>query len=142
MSNPHVAAIAPKNGERPIESKPSAPKRPERRPIDWRGEIDVTTLTLPNMMAHTGGFGLVVGMHFAGGGNLSGIVRRITIMPQGFVRVVIELEADPYRGGTGRYGAFIFFGNGMYSEIDTYVHEAITAENSGPWQPSVGDVQR
>lgn len=114
-----------------------AERDPLRKPIDWHGEIDVTTLTLPQMMAHTGGFGLVVGMHFAGGGNLSGLVRRITIMPQGFVRVIIELAADAYSGDTGRFGAFVFFGNGMYSEIDTLVHEDITEENSGPWQESV-----
>jgi hypothetical protein len=138
--NPSTETV--KNGARAVQSFPEQVKPPEKRPIDWRGEIDVTTLTLPQMMAHTGGFGLVVGMSFAGGGNLSGIVRRITIMPQGFVRVIIELGADPYRGGTQRYGAFIFFGNGMYSEIDTCVHEAVTEENSGPWQPGLQDVQR
>mgnify|MGYP001590466688 CR=1 FL=1 len=114
-----------------------ASDRPKLRPIDWRGEIDVTTLTLPQMMAHTGGFGLVVGAYFAGGGSISGQVKRITIMPQGFVRVIVELGADPSRGSTSRYGAFIFFGNGMYSEIDSFVHEAVTEENSGPWQESV-----
>ncbi len=127
----------PKNGARPIVSAPEPPRAPAKRPIDWQGEIDVTTLTLPHMMAHTGGFGLVVGAGFAGGGNLSGIVKRITIMPQGFVRVIIELAADPYRGDTGKFGAFIFFGNGMYSEIDTLVHEDVTVEKSGPWQQSV-----
>jgi hypothetical protein len=112
-------------------------EKPPLKPLDWKGEIDVTTLTLPQMMAHTGGFGLVVGAHFAGGGSLSGVVQRITIMPQGFVRVIIELGADPYGGRTKRYGGFVFFGNGMYSEIDNLVHEAITEENSGPWQQSV-----
>lgn len=129
--------IAVANGARAIQSMPESPKKRPLRPIDWKGEIDVTTLTLPQMMAHTGGFGLVVGQHFAGGGSLSGLVRRITIMPQGFVRVIIELGADAYRGETQRFGAFVFFGNGMYSEIDGFVHEAITEENSGPWQESV-----
>ena len=138
--NPSTETV--KNGARPVATLPEPTPKPAKRPIDWRGEIDVTTLTLPQMMAHTGGFGLVVGMNFAGGGNLSGIVRRITIMPQGFVRVIIELGADPYRGGTQRFGAFVFFGNGMYSEIDTVVHEAVTEENSGPWQPSLAEVQR
>lgn len=107
------------------------------KPLDWRGEIDVTTLTLPQMMAHTGGFGLVVGAYFAGGGSISGQVKRITIMPQGFVRVIVQKGADAYSGSTERYGAFIFFGNGMYSEVDNLVHEEITEENSGPWQESV-----
>ncbi len=125
MPSPNSAAVVPLN------------EGPKLKPINWAGEIDVTTLTLPNMMAHTGGFGLVVGAHFAGGGSLSGVVKRISIMPQGFVRVIIELGADPYQGRTLRYGAFIFFGNGMYSEIDTLVHEPVTEENSGPWQKSV-----
>jgi len=125
------------NGARPVVSLPAPPPSPALKPLDWTGEIDVTTLTLPMMMAHTGGFGLVVGQHFAGGGSLSGLVRRITIMPQGFVRVIIELNADPYSGSTERYGAFIFFGNGMYSEVDNLVHEPVTRENSGPWQQSV-----
>lgn len=112
--------------------------KPKLRSIDWGGEgIDVTTLTLPTMMAMTGGFGLVVGAFFAGGGNLSGQVKRITIMPQGFVRVIVELNANAYQGETGVFGAFVFFGNGMYCEIDTLVHEPVTEANSGPWQQSV-----
>lgn len=111
--------------------------KPKLKPLDWTGEIDVTTLTLPQMMAHTGGFGLVVGAYFAGGGSISGQVKRITIMPQGYVRVIVEKSADAYRGKTEQYGAFVFFGNGMYSEVDSFVHEAITEENSGPWQESV-----
>lgn len=112
-------------------------EKPKLKPLDWRGEIDVTTLTLPQMMAHTGGFGLVVGAYFAGGGSISGQVRRITIMPQGFVRVIVEKQATAYGGSSGGFGAFVFFGNGMYSEVDNFVHEAITEENSGPWQESV-----
>lgn len=135
MTTPQTEA--PKNGARPIPSFPEPPAKPALKALNWQGEIDVTTLTLPQMMAHTGGFGLVVGQFFAGGGSLSGQVRRITIMPQGFVRVIIELAADVYRGGTDRFGAFIFFGNGMYSEVDGFVHEAITEANSGPWQESV-----
>ncbi len=125
------------NGARAIVSLPEPPAKPALKPLDWSGEIDVTTLSLPHMMAFTGGFGLVVGQSFAGGGSLSGLVRRMTIMPQGFVRVIIELAADAYSGTTGRFGAFIFFGNGMYSEVDGFVHEAITEANSGPWQESV-----
>lgn len=135
MTRPSDVAVV--NGSRPVVNFPEPPAKPALKPLDWSGEIDVTTLTLPQMMAHTGGFGLVVGQSFAGGGSLSGIVRRMTIMPQGFVRVIIELGADMYSGTTERYGAFVFFGNGMYSEIDNLVHEPITRENSGPWQESV-----
>ena len=124
------------NGARAIVSLPEPPAPPPLKPLDWRGEIDVTTLTLPHMMAMTGGFGLVVGQSFAGGGSLSGLIRRMTIMPQGFVRIIIELGAEQF-ARTQKYGAFVFFGNGMYSEVDGFVHEPVTEENSGPWQESV-----
>lgn len=97
----------------------------------------MTALTLPHMMAMTGGHGIVVGQHFAGGGNLSGIVKRITVMPNGSIRVVIELAAQHAAETTGKFGAFVFFGNGMYAEVDTLVHEDVTVENSGPWQQPV-----
>lgn len=106
----------------------------KRRPLDWSKEIDITTLTLPHMMAMTGGHGIVIGQHFAGGGHLSGLVRRITIMPSGAIRVIIEKQATEYATTSGDFGAFVFFGNGMYAEVDSLVHEDVTEENSGPWQ--------
>lgn len=106
----------------------------KRKPLDWAKELDITTLTLPHMMAMTGGHGIVIGQHFAGGGNLSGLVRRITVMPNGSIRVIIEQQATEYQNASGKFGAFVFFGNGMYAEIDNLVHEDVTEENSGPWQ--------
>lgn len=123
---PTTHLAAPKPRELTSEDK--------RKPLDWAKELDVTTLTLPHMMAMTGGHGIVVGQHFAGGGNLSGIVRRITVMPNGAIRVIIEQQATEYQNTSGKFGAFIFFGNGMYAEIDNLVHEDVSEENSGPWQ--------
>lgn len=109
----------------------------KRKPLDWSKEFDITTLTLPHMMAMTGGHGIVVGQHFAGGGNLSGIVKRLTVMPNGAIRVIVEQQANDYSVTSGKFGAFIFFGNGMYAEVDSLVHEDVTVENSGPWQAAL-----
>lgn len=111
---------------------------PKRRPLKWDGELDITTLTLPHMMAMTGGHGIVIGQDFAGGGNFSGIVKRMTKMPDGVIRIILELGASGHSGKTGRFGAFLFFGNGMYAEMDDLLHEPITEENSGPWQKPIG----
>lgn len=111
---------------------------PKKKPIRWDGEVDITTLTLPHMMAMNGGHGIVLGQHFAGGGNFSGIVKRMTKMPDGVIRIILELSASEYGGSTGEFGAFLFFGNGMYAEVDKLLHEPITEENSGPWQQPVG----
>ena len=109
-----------------------------KKPLDLTGAVNVTTLTVPQMMAMTGGHGLVVGGEFAGGGNFSGVVRRMALMPSGVVIVIVELGAA-FRSTTGNFGAFSFFGNGMYSEIDNDAIEPITEENCGPWQRPIGE---
>ena len=111
---------------------------PKLKPIDWSGAVDISTLTLPHMMAMNGGHGIVLGQSFAGGGNFSGLVKRMAKMADGVILIIIELGATDYGGATGEYGAFLFFGNGMYAEIDTRVYEPITEENSGPWQKPIG----
>lgn len=131
MANPQPQ----QNGQ--LTHAPTRGAEPKRKPLDWDGELDVTCLTLPHMMAMTGGHGIIVGGHFAGGGNLNGLVRRITVMPNGSIRVIVEKGANNYAEKSGNYGAFIFFGNGMYAEIDSEVHENVTEQNSGPWQTPV-----
>lgn len=121
-------------GERPVALELVKPKL---RPIDWAGAVDITTLTLPHMMAMTGGHGLVVGGEFKGGGHFSGVIRKMTIMPNGVIRVIVELGAQ-YQTRTGSFGAFAFFGNGMYAEIDDSNIEPISEENTGPWQKPIG----
>lgn|SRR5678815_2438241 len=110
-----------------------APIKSPLKPVNWAGEVELTTLTLPHMMAMTGGHGIVLGQYFAGGGNFSGIVKKMTRLPTGDIRIILELSASEYGGTTGEYGAFLFFGNGMYAEVDKFTHEPITEENSGPW---------
>jgi len=119
-----------------IAPEPALKER-KKKPIQWDGEVDLVTLILPNMMAMTGSFGTGIGQDFNGGGSLSGLVRRITLMPSGVIRVIIEKAASNRSGSTGDFGAFVFFGNGMYAEIDRFEHEPITEENSGPWQQSM-----
>ncbi len=109
----------------------------KRKPLDLTGAINVTTLTVPSVMAMTGGHGVVVGAEFKGGGHFSGVVRRMCLLQTGAMLVIVELGAA-YHSTTGDYGAFLFFGSGMYSEVDNDYIEPITEENCGPWQKPIG----
>ncbi len=110
---------------------------PKRKPLDLNGAVNVSTLTVPHMMAMTGGHGVVVGAEFKGGGHFSGVVRRMAMLPSGALVVIVELGAQ-YHATTGEFGAFVFFSGGMYSEIDNDCIEPITEENCGPWQKPIG----
>lgn len=109
----------------------------KKKPLDLTGAINVTTLTVPVVMAMSGGHGIVVGGEFKGGGHFGGVVRRMALLQNGALIVIVELGAS-YQTKTGSYGAFIFFGSGMYSEVDNDGIEPITEENCGPWQDPIG----
>jgi len=123
------------------DGSPSVPTlevvKSKLKPLDLTGAINVSTLTVPQMMAMTGGHGIVLGGEFKGGGHFSGVVRRMALLPSGVVVVIVELGAQ-YQNKTGSFGAFVFYGSGMYSEVDNDFIEPITEENCGPWQKPIG----
>lgn len=112
----------------PDTPEPIAAPRPKPKPrVDWLGEIELKHIAL-KFMALSGTQAMTLGGHVATGFDCSGVVRRMTRLADGTVRVLVEVGASA--GGTISTGNVraVLVRDWHYGEVD-YSH--YSDENEG-----------
>lgn len=112
------------------------PETPELPAVDFGKEVELCGIAFP-MLAQNGATSIVIGRHWAAGFWASGIVRRIALMRDGTIRVLLE-QGDHSNVRSESYHYVFITQAGLYMEMagECYAPPVVTDEERAAWPKS------